>query len=764
MNLKKINNDYVKKLVITSIATTMLSHSAPIYTFANEKSKENIKVEENNQISTDNKSKNEQVSNKDTIKIDESSELNNKNTNVDENSTSNLEIISSNEELEENKIQEITDNLTTEKNTENESKKITEEKVKQNEKTKATNNLRTDEIVNIPDQNLKKALNKELRQSENSNITKKQLETITHLIANIENISNLEGLQYCSNLTDLGLSYNQISDISPLKNLTKLTSLHLSNNELIDISPLKNLTNLTSLNLSSNQIGDISPLKNLTKLTTLYLDNNSISDISPLKNLTKLTTLYLHNNSISDVSPLINLTNLTSLSLFINQISDISPLKNLTNLTDLTLNDNQISDISPLKTLKNLTILELGWQSITAKPIQSINGSAETDNIIKGINNEFIAPTNIIPNGVYDKNSNKIKWTNLYKTDKVTYWFNHKVTIGKSNGTFSGHVSMNVIYETNEKPVIHAENKTIKVGSKFNLMDGVTATDKEDGNITNKIKVVESTVSLSKPGTYKVVYEVTDSQGSKTRKTITVTVVSNDKSVINGTDNVTIKEGTSFNPMDGVTATDKEDGNITNKVKVEGKVDTSKTGNYELTYTVTDTDGNTTTVKRVVTVIANTENINEKPVIHAENKTIKVGNKFDLMEGVTATDKEDGNITNKVKIVKNTIDINKPGTYEITYKVTDKNGSVTEKTIKVTVVNSEIDNSTSTGSKPSGNSNNIVGNNETTTNTPSNSQQINQVTSNSSSNPKTGDTSILGFFGLGVASLVGLVSNRKKEK
>ena len=72
--------------------------------------------------------------------------------------------------------------------------------------------------------------------------------------------------------------------------------------------------------------------------------------------------------------------------------------------------------------------------------------------------------------------------------------------------------------------------------------------------------------------------------------------------------------------------------------------------------------------------------INEKPVIHAENKTIKVGSKFDLMEGVTATDKEDGNITNKVKIVKNTIDINKPGTYEITYKVTDKMDHLLKKT------------------------------------------------------------------------------------
>ncbi|MBY0757504.1 DUF5011 domain-containing protein, partial [Clostridium sardiniense] len=70
-------------------------------------------------------------------------------------------------------------------------------------------------------------------------------------------------------------------------------------------------------------------------------------------------------------------------------------------------------------------------------------------------------------------------------------------------------------------------------------------------------------------------------------------------------------------------------------------VDTNKPGKYEVTYTVTDSDGNTITVKRVVTVNPKMVEINNAPVIKAENKTIKVGSKFDPMTEVSATDKED---------------------------------------------------------------------------------------------------------------------------
>ena len=78
---------------------------------------------------------------------------------------------------------------------------------------------------------------------------------------------------------------------------------------------------------------------------------------------------------------------------------------------------------------------------------------------------------------------------------------------------------------------------------------------------------------------------------------------------------------------------------------------------------------------------------NRAPVIQAEDKTITVGDKFDPLKDVTATDKEDGNITlTKDNVIKNEVDTTKAGTYEVTYKVTDSQGASITKTIKVTVV------------------------------------------------------------------------------
>ncbi|MBQ6538793.1 MAG: polysaccharide deacetylase family protein [Bacilli bacterium] len=52
----------------------------------------------------------------------------------------------------------------------------------------------------------------------------------------------------------------------------------------------------------------------------------------------------------------------------------------------------------------------------------------------------------------------------------------------------------------------------------------------------------------------------------------------------------------------GVTATDNVDGDISKKVVVEGTVNTKKEGKTEITYTITDSSGNKTTLKRTVTV------------------------------------------------------------------------------------------------------------------------------------------------------------------
>ena len=76
--------------------------------------------------------------------------------------------------------------------------------------------------------------------------------------------------------------------------------------------------------------------------------------------------------------------------------------------------------------------------------------------------------------------------------------------------------------------------------------------------------------------------------------------------------------GASFDPMEGVTAQDYQDGDLTKAVTVEGTVDTSRAGAYTLRYSVTDKAGNTVTASRIVRVKADTE-ILEKQIDVLEN-------------------------------------------------------------------------------------------------------------------------------------------------
>lgn len=72
---------------------------------------------------------------------------------------------------------------------------------------------------------------------------------------------------------------------------------------------------------------------------------------------------------------------------------------------------------------------------------------------------------------------------------------------------------------------------------------------------------------------------------------------------ISGADEVNVTINTSFNPLNGVTASDVEDGDITKDISVSGTVDTTKVGIYTVTYTVKDADGNDKQVVRTVNVV-----------------------------------------------------------------------------------------------------------------------------------------------------------------
>lgn len=83
---------------------------------------------------------------------------------------------------------------------------------------------------------------------------------------------------------------------------------------------------------------------------------------------------------------------------------------------------------------------------------------------------------------------------------------------------------VSAVSDTNHLPEITAEDMTLTVGDTFKPLEDVSASDKEDGDLTDKIEVIENNVDTSKAGTYKVTYKVTDKDGASTTKTITVTV------------------------------------------------------------------------------------------------------------------------------------------------------------------------------------------------------------------------------------------------
>ena len=124
--------------------------------------------------------------------------------------------------------------------------------------------------------------------------------------------------------------------------------------------------------------------------------------------------------------------------------------------------------------------------------------------------------------------------------------------------------------------------------------EGFTATDNHDGDITSKV------VSEEKDG--HVYYTVSDQYGNKATA---------DREIFYDDRNAPVfsfpsgEEGFLFQGQtweDDVQAEDDADGDVSDRVKSEGSVDTGKVGTYIITYTVSDEWGNVAKKNRYVTV------------------------------------------------------------------------------------------------------------------------------------------------------------------
>ena len=286
------------------------------------------------------------------------------------------------------------------------------------------------------------------------------------------------------------------------------------------------------------------------------------------------------------------------------------------------------------------------------------------------------------------------------------------------------YVTVNLKSEIiNNIPTITATDKVFTVGDDVStevLLKDVYAYDKEDGNLSDHVQVLESNVDNTKPGNYQVTYVVSDSLNAKVTKTITVVVnpkseIINSIPVIQASDKF-FAVGDKVDDkilLDEVTAFDSEDGDISKNVEVlETNVDTTKEGTYYVVYTVKDSLGASSTLKVNVVVSPRQSVINQAPIILAADKAFNVGDEFNnevALKEVYAKDAEDGDITYRLFIQSHNVDTSKAGNYYIIYGVTDSSGITTTKKVNVVVHEKGTDgNSNGTGNNPqTGDSTNI---------------------------------------------------------
>lgn len=150
-------------------------------------------------------------------------------------------------------------------------------------------------------------------------------------------------------------------------------------------------------------------------------------------------------------------------------------------------------------------------------------------------------------------------------------------------------------------PIIKLEGENpqkVEVFTEYEEL-GATATSLEEGDLSSKIEAFVQ-VDTTELGDYLVTYIVEDSVGRIGRQSRRIQVRDTTAPQFQISGQNIVERTFSFDPAAGVVATDNYDENV--DYELEGSVDVSDVGVYTLTYSATDSSGNTRSKTREVSV------------------------------------------------------------------------------------------------------------------------------------------------------------------
>lgn len=224
-----------------------------------------------------------------------------------------------------------------------------------------------------------------------------------------------------------------------------------------------------------------------------------------------------------------------------------------------------------------------------------------------------------------------------------------------------------------EGPAIACASDTVEISvtdDESALLAGVTASDKQDGDLTNQVRVL-SVSKFTTPGTAKITYVVFDKDHNMATATRQLHYSDYTSPVFSIDEPLIYAQNASIELLDRLTVTDVLDGDITQSIRVSSMRSTSDPEVYTVDIQATNSLGDTSRI--TLPIIRQESSLNRARVqLKSYLLYLDSGSTFrgsDYLAGVS-TAQGFGSLNNVE--ISGTVDTSTPGTYMVYYQYRDE--------------------------------------------------------------------------------------------
>lgn len=227
------------------------------------------------------------------------------------------------------------------------------------------------------------------------------------------------------------------------------------------------------------------------------------------------------------------------------------------------------------------------------------------------------------------------------------------------------------------------------------IQSSLSAYDDIDGNLTSNITVVSDNYSanIDTLGTYQVIFAVSDNSSNSTQLTVNVELVDVLPPVFSDIGKITAVFPNTYSVGDitaMLSASDNYDGDISSTITLvtdDYTSNSSLVGEYQMTFSATDSSGNSTNYVQIIEVVDN-----QSPIISGTTE-ISIGYNQritpDIVKnGLSVVDNYDESMDLEIVLETDSYSssYNQLGEYTMEFSSTDSSGNKSFKTINITVV------------------------------------------------------------------------------